>query len=120
MINNQQMQYWMSRLLLTGTLLALVIVTLGGCWYLWLHGSAPLQTELFDYRQPINMFHTLLDLQTATPLGLVELGLFLLIATQVMRLFWLLWFYLKCRDYWFSFFTAFILCLILYSLFFLR
>ncbi len=120
MINNQQIQIWMSRLLLTGTLLALALVTVGGCWYLWLHGAAPLKSELFNYHQPMNIFRTVLDLQSVAPLGFVEFGLYLLIATQVIRLFLLLWFYIESRDAWFSFFTAFILCLILYSLFFLR
>lgn len=111
-MNPQQMQYWMSRLLLTGTLLALTVVTLGGIWYLTLHGSSPLQTELFNVHAS--------DLKITAPLGFIELGLYLLIATQVLRLIWLLWFYIKDHDYWFSIFTAFILCLIIYSLFFLR
>ncbi len=120
MINNQQMQILMSRLLLTGTLLALILVTAGGSWYLCLHGGAPLKSELLNDQQSINLLHTLFDLKTTTPLGLVELGLYLLIATQVIRLFLLLWFYIENRDIWFSLFTAFIVCLISYSLFFLR
>lgn len=110
-------QRWMNRFLLTGTLLAMMLVLIGGVWYLILHGGSPLQTELLTLRQPMGIWRTLQDCETATPLGLIEFGLGLLIATQVLRVLWLLIFYIKVHDRWYIFFTGFILCAILYSLF---
>lgn len=110
-------QQFMSHFMLFGTLTAMVIVFIGGVLYLWQHANQPLQTELLNLREPMGLLRTWQDLQTATPIGLIELGLGLLIATQVFRMMWLIEFYLRARDLWFTLFSTFILTAILYSLF---
>lgn len=103
--------------MLFGTFIAMFFVLLGGTIYLWQHAHEPLQTELLNLREPMGLLRTWQDLQTATPIGLIELGLGLLIATQVLRMLCLIEFYVRARDYWFMFFSTFILTAILYSLF---
>lgn len=110
-------QHVMSQFMLFGTLTAMAIVFIGGALYLWQHANQPLQTELLNLREPMSLLRTWQDLQTATPIGLIELGLGLLIATQVLRMAFLIEFYLRVRDYWYTFFSTFILTAILYSLF---
>lgn len=106
----------MSHFMLFGTLTAMLFVLIGGACYLWQTASAPLASELLNLRQPMNILRTFHDLKTNTPMGLIELGLGLLIATQVLRLVWLVEMYVGERDYWFTGFSLFILIAILYSL----
>jgi uncharacterized membrane protein len=114
------MQRWVSYFLIIGTLTALFIVTVGGVMYLLKTGHAPLNIALFNTYQPMDFVKTLQDLQLSTPLGIIELGLLLLIATQILRLVWMFGFYIQVHDHWFAFFTGFILCVILYSLLMMR
>lgn len=115
--STKNMQRWVSYFLIIGTLTALIVVTVGGMMYLSQTGNALLNINAFNVYQPMNFLKTLQDLQLSTPLGIIELGLLILIATQVLRLFWMLGFYIHVHDHWFAFFTGFIICAILYSLF---
>lgn len=114
------MQRWMSRFMLLGTLAAMAIVFLGGLGYLATEGMQPLQSELLTVTQPMDLLQILGQLNHLTPLSLIELGLALLIAVQVFRILWLFGFYILANDHWFTFFTGFILCAILYSLLLMR
>lgn len=118
--STKQMQAWMSRFMLLGTLSAMAIVLLGGIGYLATEGMQPLQSELLTMTQPIDILTILKHLNHLTPPSLIELGLALLIAVQVFRILWLFGFYILAKDHWFTFFTGFILCAILYSLFLMR
>jgi uncharacterized membrane protein len=48
--------------------------------------------------------------------GMIELGMLVLVATQVARVLMLLIFYILQRDYWYILFSSFILTVIIYSL----
>jgi uncharacterized membrane protein len=117
MASPQKTRQFMSHFMLCGTLTAMLFVFLGGVFYLWQHANTPLQTELLITQQPMSILRTLHDLHAATPIGLIELGLGLLIATQVLRMVFLIEMYVGERDYWFTGFSLFILTAILYSLF---
>ena len=106
----------MSHFMLFGTLTAMVFVFVGGALYLWQYANTPLQTELLITAEPMSLLRTIHDLHTAPSIGLIELGLGLLIATQVLRMVWLVEIYVGERDYWFTGFSLFILTAILYSL----
>lgn len=118
--STKKMQRWMSRFLLFGTLSAMLLVFIGGAWYLIQQGSHPLQSELLTVTAPIDILQILTHVDHFTPQSLIELGLSLLIAVQVFRILWLFGFYILANDYWFTFFTGFILCAILYSLLLMR
>ncbi|HEU5281009.1 MAG TPA: DUF1634 domain-containing protein [Gammaproteobacteria bacterium] len=115
--STQKTRQYMSHFMLFGTLTAMVFVLIGGALYLWQQANTPLQTELLITAKPMSLFGTIHDLHRATPIGLIELGLGLLIATQVLRMVWLVEMYVGERDYWFTGFSLFILTTILYSLF---
>lgn len=115
--STRTVQRYVSYFQLLGTLTALLIAMIGGVWYLALHRNTPLQVEIFNLKNPIAILSAFKDLKSTSPLELVEIGLTLLIATQVLRVLWLFGFYIKVKDLWFSIFTGFVLCAILYSLF---
>lgn len=116
-VSMQKMQHTMSIILTIGTLLSLAIVALGGGLYLLKNGHQSMAWELL---QTNNYATTLPQIWEAaitfSPLGIVEAGLLLLVATQVIRVGLLVWFYLAIRDVRFAMISIFVLALMLYSL----
>jgi uncharacterized membrane protein len=84
-----------------GTLLAVLLVSIGGTWYLLQHGRTLLSATATMTATAINL--------SFSPLGMIELGLMTLVATQILRIALLTAFYAWIRDYWFTVFSAFIL-----------
>lgn len=116
MLTQQKMEELIGTVLLIGIALSLVLVCIGGAFYLWQYGGQPLHTELLQddvfKASPIHILQLALSL---TPLGIIELGLLILVATQIMRVALLLFFYIRLRDYWFILISVFILMILLYS-----
>ncbi len=116
-LSMQRMQHIMSVILTVGTLLSLGIVTLGGALYLFHFGHQNMAWELVqsnDYATTIPQIWQAAS--TFSPLGIVELGLVLLVATQVIRVALLVGFYAVIRDTRFTLICVFVLALMLYSL----
>lgn len=105
-------------ILLVGIGLAIVFVFIGGALYLWQFGGQSLQTELLQadayQAHPTSIWQLALSF---TPLGIIELGLIILVATQIMRVALLTFFYIRVRDVWFTLISLFILTTLLYSFF---
>ncbi len=117
MISSQQLEKKMSIALLVGILLALVLVMIGGIWYLIDNGPAPLNTSLLQnthYQVTISQIWE--NAFSLSPIHIIELGLFILIATQLVRVGLLVWFYIRLHDIKFIFFSSFIFLVLLYSL----
>jgi len=117
MPNTYTMQAMMGRILLIGLLISILFVSVGGTSYLYHHGLATVQHELIHlspYLLNSKQMHFMALL--STPLGLVEVGLLLLVITQIVRIALLVGFYAVLRDGWFTFFSTFILLTLLYSL----
>lgn len=117
MLSTKQMEDVMSLLLMIGMLLSAGLVLLGGSLYLIQHGTETLHTELLQ----VNNYHITVELiwknaLALTPLGIIELGLLVLIGTQVLRVALLVGFYAFTRDVWFTVISLFILITLLYSL----
>lgn len=73
-----------------GVLSAAILVSLGGAWYLWLHGNAPIHGKVAlpaqGPDQPSGFWVAFLQgLHPLRPEGLMALGLLLLILTPVVR-----------------------------------
>lgn len=118
MISNQRLEKKMGAILLVGMLLALTLVMTGGGWYLIENGSATLQTELLSTGHDQTSITQILEKALSfSPIGLIELGLLVLVATQVIRVGLLVWFYFRLHDYWFVSFSLFVFFVLVYSLF---
>jgi len=115
----KKMQRGMSLILMAGMIIAVVLVMTGGSIFLLLYGSENANEEFVNvlgYATNVSrIFKMALDF---SPLGLIELGLLVLVATQIVRVALLAGFYAKTRDYWFVGMSLFILAVLIYSFFF--
>ena len=118
MLSVNKMEEIMSLLLLCGTACAAGFVCIGGLFFLMQHGMDNIQVEILQ-TTPLQISHQELwqFALSFTPLGLIELGLLLLVLTQIIRVALLCGFYAAIRDYWFTVICTFILFVLVYSLF---
>ncbi|RDI37205.1 DUF1634 domain-containing protein [Aquicella lusitana] len=118
MDSTSKIQEILGIILLSGIFISASLVIIGGLVYLLHHGGENMQMELLQsvtYQTSVK--EILLGTLSFTPLRIIELGLLLLVATQVLRVALLTWFYALIRDYWFVSFSIFILFILVYSLF---
>ncbi|UZX16754.1 DUF1634 domain-containing protein [Thermus sp. PS18] len=102
------MERWLSWVLRTGVLLAALLVSVGGLWYLMVDGQREI---LLDRALKGVDVHWGLS-----PTGLIHLGLLLLILTPVARVALALGLYLEERDWTFALITFWVLLVLLGSL----
>lgn len=117
MLSFKNMQEITSFVLLIGTTLSAVFVIVGGLLYLIQFGNQPTQFEWFTsgaYQFSIKEIGQLF--LSFSSLNLIELGLILLVLTQALRLFLILFFYAVTGDMQYTFISFFILMVLLYSL----
>ena len=116
MTSTKNIQEIMGFLLLIGVISSALLVAIGGTLYLVHAGSQPM---------PINLQETIFVDHNISPwhfafsfsaLGMIQLGLLSLVATQLLRVALLAGFYLYTRDYWFSIFSLFILFVLIFSI----
>jgi uncharacterized membrane protein len=118
MVSIKKMQALISILLLIGIFISALLVIIGGTLYLVQYGHNNWQTELLQAdTYQLSVIHLWETALSFTPVGMIELGLLSLVATQILRVALLCWFYTAQRDYWFMFFTFFILLVLIYSSF---
>lgn len=104
-------------ILIIGALISIAVVSIGAVWYLLENGAQHMQHIIF---QPETYQLTVLEvlrsmLKPWTPIVLIELGLIILIATQILRVLLLAIYYTLERDIYFAPISIFILLLLLYS-----
>lgn len=116
MMTVKQMNSMTSMILLIGTCLSLFLVTLGGAMYLFEYGHHPLEYHVLrSAPTPTTVMHIWQFALSFSSVGIIELGLLLLVATQTIRVALLCLFYLITRDYFFTFISLFILLMLIYS-----
>jgi uncharacterized membrane protein len=117
MISTKEMQNIMGMILLTGTIISVILVIIGGTMFLAENSNMLLKTELLSpTHYHINFIEMHQFLHQHTSIGLIELGLLCLVMTQLVRVALLIWFYIMTRDWTFSFISLFILCVLVYSI----
>lgn len=115
-INTAKIERAIGVLLLIGTTLSAVLVLSGGIMYLWQHGGENMQTELLvSDNYSVNIRQIWRIALSMTPLGMIEVGLIVLVATQILRVGLLVWFYTVIRDFRFTLISLFIFTILLYS-----
>lgn len=114
---NLGIQRTISLLMLLGILISATLVLIGGALYLQQYGYENLRVELLqtDIYQAsvIEMLKEVF--LSLSPLGIVELGLLSLVATQILRVGLLAIYYIYIKDYWFTLISTFILLMLIYS-----
>lgn len=117
MISEAKIKIWLGLILQTGIFISTTLVMIGGLVFLSQHGSETLSSELApSINYDIDMLTIWHSKNLFSSVGLIELGLLCLVATQVFRVGLLCYFYTISRDYWFIFFSTFILLVLLYSM----
>ncbi len=118
MLSASKIQAIMGMLLLAGIYSSAIFVCLGGILFLMQHGSENIQAEWLHLTViPTSRFAIWQLALSFTPLGIIELGLLLLVFTQIVRVALLVGFYAAIRDYWFTLISAFVLFVLVYSMF---
>ena len=108
----------LGRLLRSGVILAAAVVFVGGVWYL-----AQSKSEVENYKifrgEPADLTHAAQIIRQSVslnPLGLIQLGLLLLIATPVARVVFSVVGFAIERDWLYVVITLLVLLTLLYSL----
>ena len=116
--SDKTLELLLGRLLRSGVILAAVVVVVGGGWYL-----AQAKNELENYKtfrgEPAELTHVTQIVREAVslnPVGLIQLGLLLLIATPLARVVFSVVGFAIERDWMYVVITLIVLATLLYSL----
>ncbi|HEY6290567.1 MAG TPA: DUF1634 domain-containing protein [Terriglobia bacterium] len=117
-LTDQQMEQVLGKLLITGVVVAAVVVLAGGIIYLIRHGgeAAAYQTFQGELAQSRTVSGILKGVAEGRGRGLIQLGLLLLIATPVARVALSLVAFARRRDLLYTIFTMIVLGVLLFSL----
>tara|TARA_R110000868_G_scaffold244441_1_gene500747 strand:+ start:2404 stop:2766 length:363 start_codon:yes stop_codon:yes gene_type:complete len=117
MIADTGLKSGLTIILQLGIFLSIALVLSGGLWFLVQHGNEPLLHNAYlATRYDIDIITIWQSPRLFSPIGLIELGLLVLVAAQVLRVALLGCYYALIRDHWLMSFSFFILVVILYSL----
>jgi uncharacterized membrane protein len=117
-VNDKSVEMFLGKMLRWGVLLAALVVFVGGMWFLAESREVPQNYRTFrgeptELRSVPDIVHQAIELR---PLGVIQFGLLLLIATPVARvLFSVLGFGLE-RDWMYVLITLLVLALLIYTL----
>ncbi len=106
----ERLQLMIGKLMLIGAIISATITLIGAVIFLIQHGNEPASFHLFNPNNSHvkNYF---------SARGLIEIGLYTLVLTQVVRVAFTGWLFVKQGDKWFIGFSLFIFLVLIYSLF---
>jgi uncharacterized membrane protein len=107
-LSSKKMEELIGLILTMGTLVSALLVIIGGTWYLIQEGSQNWHTELMAVA--VTEFNL-----SFSATAIIEVGLLSLVATQLLRVALLVWYYAVQRDYRFTFISFFVLLVLIYS-----
>lgn len=108
---------WIGKVLLTSIIVALIMIIGGGGWYLWHHALLPFDEHVFHSETTKFTTFSHVVANFWSPLGLIQGGLFIIIAGQIFRVALTgVMFYVE-RDKFFMLCTAIILLVMLVGFF---
>jgi uncharacterized membrane protein len=117
--DEQRTEQFLGNLLRGGVILSATVVLLGGIIFLWRHGGERASYRHFvglppEYREPTRIVAAASYLSGR---AIIQLGLLILIATPVARVFCSALAFTWQRDYTYVCLTLMVLAVLLYSLF---
>ncbi|MGE3920963.1 MAG: DUF1634 domain-containing protein [Gammaproteobacteria bacterium] len=111
---------FIGKCLLIGALICVGAVSIGGLFYLIQHGSEAVPLFIYPSKQSL-LLTTIRDVFSAVlklyALGIIQLGLFMLLMVQLLRVVLTTWFFIKLRDKIFICFSVFIFIILFLSTF---
>ena len=116
--SDERVEEIMGKLLITGVLIAAILVLIGGTYYLVLYGFTMPHYRVF-HGEPSDLRDLSSILKDAMALrsrGLIQLGIVLLVATPVARVAFSVFAFARQRDTMYVVLTLLVLALLLYSL----
>jgi len=117
-VDDKSVEVFLGRLLRFGVLLAALVVFVGGVWFLVESHDVPQSYKTFR-GEPAELRSVPQIVQQATalrPLGLIQFGLLLLIATPVARVLFSVFGFALERDWMYVVVTLLVLALLIYTL----
>lgn len=118
MISTKKAEWIIGWILIAGITLSAMLILCGGILFLTHHDHASLQDTLQDtptYKSLADIINTIISTKATS---IIELGILLLVATQVLRVTLLAIFYATTKDIAFTIISLFILVMLLYSFIF--
>jgi uncharacterized membrane protein len=117
-VDDHKIEAVIGNLLRTGVLMAAFVVLVGGILYLAQHGSSSVDFRVFHGETgELNSIAGIVQGAVALhPLAIIQLGLLLLIATPIARVFFSVFAFALQRDYLYLVVTLIVLSALLYSL----
>jgi uncharacterized membrane protein len=117
-IQDRDIEKMMGNLLRYGVLSSLLVVLIGGVFYLLQHGSETPNYKTFvgEPRRLSQIKEVWHSVWQGRGRSIIQLGLFILIATPIARIVFSIVGYLLERDYLYILITIIVLCIILFSL----
>jgi uncharacterized membrane protein len=117
--NLEHMERLIGKLLIVGVAISGLVAFAGGVFYLIRHGDAPVNYQIFrgepaDLSTIAGVAH---QVGQFTGRGLIQLGLILLVALQVLRVALTAWLFHTARDWKFTLISLMILSALAYNLF---
>jgi len=116
------MKTWIGNILRVGVVVSALLVLFGGILYLCKYGlSGPGYISFKGEPERLkDIYGILKSALSFHSRGIIQLGLLCLIATPIMRVIFSLGIYAKQKDTLYVIITSIVLCLLLYSLIFVR
>jgi uncharacterized membrane protein len=117
-VDDHKIEAVIGNLLRTGVLMAAFVVLVGGILYLGQHGLSSVDFRVFHGETgELNSIAGIVQGAVALhPLAIIQLGLLLLIATPIARVFFSVFAFALQRDYLYLVVTLIVLSALLYSL----
>lgn len=121
LLNASNIENSLGYVMLVGALFSAFVVLLGGGLYLWRYGNVPVNYRVFQGAPPElcamrGCLRACFDVRHPGP-GIIQTGLLLLVAVQVVRIVLTGLLFLLGRDWFFVLVTTVVLGILLYSLF---
>lgn len=113
----ERLQLLIGQLLVAGLLISLALAIFGGALFLVKHGGEVVNYQVF-HKEPLSAPASRIwqDLSTFSAYSLIQLGIFILVLTQVLRMVLVTWYYYKLDDLKFVWLSLFILGMLIFSL----
>lgn len=112
-----KIQEVISTILLIGIVLSASFVLIGGSILLIKNGDDAMnRASMYIKPYPVSAKNLWHDAKSFNTLGIIEIGIIMLVLTQLLRIALLIFYYIKERDHWFTAFTTYIILMLSASL----
>lgn len=113
----EKVQLLIGRLLQISVFISLIVVVIGGGWYLLNHGGEVVHYQSFHGEiKPLGSIKNILYHAFASSLNFIQLGLLFLVVAQWVRVALTIFYFIKLRSLLFTVISLFILIVLTYAL----